>query len=321
MVPSAWIGNVSVPVLRLLIVPIALSLGAGGVALAIAWGLPLALGALASAVVLARLLGNPSRVGPGVTRRLAGEFWRFASPRGLAGVFQVTVMWLDVLLVGALLSSQKAGIYTVASRYAVIGTLGLSAAGSAIAPQISRLFAQHRHTEAQDLFRSSTLWIVALAWPVLLIMAVFAPALMGAFGHGFSSGAGALSVLAGAMLWLTGTGNSGIALLMTGRSWYTFAITALSVSVNIGLNLVLIPRLGIVGAAWAWAATIVVANGLTVAALAWVSGISPFGTGYYAVGGAALALFGGGGLIARLLVGPRLPVMIWYTAAASAAYA
>src|SRR5581483_718976 len=33
------------------------------------------------------------------TRVLAVKFWRFTTPRGMAGIFQIVVLWFDTLLV------------------------------------------------------------------------------------------------------------------------------------------------------------------------------------------------------------------------------
>src|SRR5699024_2544277 len=43
--------------------------------------------------------------------RPAGPFWRFSAPRALAGVAQVAMQRLDIILVGALAGLQAAAIY------------------------------------------------------------------------------------------------------------------------------------------------------------------------------------------------------------------
>jgi O-antigen/teichoic acid export membrane protein len=75
-------------------------------------------------------------------------------------------------------------------------------------------------------------------------------------------------ILALAMLVGIGTGPVDVILLMSGRSWLSLANNMLAVVLDVGLNLVLIPRFGIVGAAVSWSVAIVASN---LVALAQVS--------------------------------------------------
>ena len=96
------------------------------------------------------------------------------------------------------------------------------------------------------------------SWPGYLTMAAFAPVLMGLFGAEFKSGATALTILSLALLVLMGTGNNKIVLLMGGKSKWNLAITSVTLTVNVVLDLILIPKIGINGAAIGWAAATVV---------------------------------------------------------------
>ena len=49
------------------------------------------------------------------------EFWIFSLPRAFASAFRVGVLWLDVVLVGALISPTAAAVYTVATRLLQVG--------------------------------------------------------------------------------------------------------------------------------------------------------------------------------------------------------
>ena len=60
-------------------------------------------------------------------------------------------------------------------------------------------------------------------------------------------------ILGGAMLVATAVGPVDIVLLMSGKSLWNLLNTAVAVTANIVLNLLLIPHLGITGAAIAWA--------------------------------------------------------------------
>ena len=238
--------------------------------------------------------------------RLGIEFWRFAAPRGLAGAFQIVVIWLDILLVGAVLSSYSAGVYAAVSKLALVGTFALEATRLAIGPQLSGVMARHEYDRAADLHQSATRWLVLASWPLYVMLAIFPAVVLGIFGHRYTVGAASLVAISLAMLVNLGTGNVTVVLLMGGKSSLS-AYNALSaLVVNVALNLILLPRIGIVGAAIAWAASIVVEN-VAAAIEVWLMfRIGPFGKGYWLAVAASLGCFVIPGFAARALFGQTL---------------
>ena len=256
----------------------------------------------------------PRQVAMRLNARLAGDFWRFAAPRGLAGTFQIVVIWLDILLVGALVSRYAAGVYAATSKLAVVGTFALEGTRLSIAPQLSALLARSERGRAADLYQSATRWLMLASWPVYVIFAIFPAVVLGIFGPPYTAGAAALVVLSLAMLINLGTGNVTVVLLMSGKSSWNVVNALAALVVNIGLNLILVPRIGITGAAIAWAASIVVDNVAAVIEVWWMLGLAPFGRGYALVVAATAGCFGLTGLAARTLLGETLPGLILATA-------
>ena len=327
MVPYVTIQNIVLPVLRIALVGLAVGLGIRGTALAWGWGLPLALTLAAGLVALARRLQATSRDAdarfagaPASTHALAAEFWRFVGPRGLAAILGITVTWVDVLLVGALRSTREAGVYAAASRLAIVGAYALQAVGMALAPQISALLARERLAPAQQLYQLGTWWLMALTWPAYIVLALYAPFMMQMFGHEFGGGATALSILSIAMLVNLGTGNVNVVLLMSGKSMWNLINGLGSVVLNVGLNLILIPRFGMSGAAVAWAASIVCVNVATMLEVQAFLGIRPFGRGYPVVATAALGSFGIVGGVLRYGFGASGSTLLITLAAALVVY-
>ena len=252
---------------------------------------------------------------------LAAEFWRYTAPRGFSGTFQIVVLWLDILLVGAVLSRYAAGIYGAVSKLALIGTFALEGSRLAIGPQLSALLARRQTTRAARLHQSATCWLVIASWPFYIMIAIFPVVVLGIFGHRYTAGAAALVVLALAMLVNLGTGNVTVVLLMGGKSSLSAYNAAAALIVNISLNLILLPRIGIVGAAIAWAASIVVDNVAPVIEVWLMLGIRPFGEGYWLVALASMACFGITGLAGRILLGETLPALLVATAVGLMAFA
>jgi O-antigen/teichoic acid export membrane protein len=254
------------------------------------------------------------------SRRLAGEFWGFTGPRAFQATFQVVILWLDILLVGALVSGFAAGVYSAVSKLAIVGTFALEGNRLAIGPQLSALLARHEHDRAAALFQSATRWLMLASWPFYLVLAVFPTVILGIFGAKYTVGAAALTVLSLAMLVNLGTGNVTVVLLMGGKSSWSALNAGAALAVNIGLNLLLVPRMGILGAAIAWAASIVIDNVTAMAEVRWVLKMAPFGPGYLLVTLITVGCFGAIGIAARVALGETLPALIAGLGAGGLAY-
>jgi O-antigen/teichoic acid export membrane protein len=306
-------------------VVVVIVLGLGATAVALAWGGPFAVG-LALAVVwllalLRRAERNNAAEAPAATGAIAAEFWRFTAPRSMAGFFQVGILWLDTLLIGALRSANSAGGYGAATRYITVGTFANLAVIQVLGPKLSELLARHDRGGAQHVYQVATSWLMMLVWPYYLMLAIFAPVWLEILGKNNGDTQAVLLILGTTMLIATGIGPVDIVLLMGGRSAYNLANTVAALTANVVLNLLLIPRLGIPGAAIAWSVSILI-NNLAPLAQVWaLLRIHPFGAGSPIVALSSVGLFGGGALLARAALGPTLPAMLAAGALATAAYA
>jgi O-antigen/teichoic acid export membrane protein len=254
-------------------------------------------------------------------RTLARSFWGFALFLSLADVFEVVVLWLDVLLVGAIAGSEAAGIYTAAGRYATVGFMLLGAVITAIGPQVGALMATGDLDRVRLLYRTASLWLAALAFPVYLTAIVFAPLLMDLFGPAFREGSTALAVLAAAMLVNMATGPVRMVLIMGGRSGLTAANDVAALVANVGLNLLLIPPYGITGAAIAWSASILITNIAPLVQVWKLWRLDPVGPAFWPVALLATACFGGLGLLARGIAGAAdIPAFAAFAVVATGLY-
>jgi len=259
---GAYVGLqlVAVPIARPLLIGGAAAAG-GSVVLGFAgWLLPLAVAAVAAALLvlgpLGLLRGAKLRPSP-ADRRL---FWAFALPRALSTAIDASSMWVGVLLTSALAGQTEAGVFGAVGRYALAGLLIMQGLRVAVAPQLSRLLGKERRSEAAQVYRRTTLWIVLLSWPAYLLLAAFAPAFLALFGSGFAGGSGPLAVLAAAMLVNVGVGLVQTVLLMSGNSRGHLLATAAGLALNVTLCVLLIPAHGALGAAIAWSLGIVCEN-------------------------------------------------------------
>lgn len=310
----------------------ALRHGAVTTVVTLAWSVPYVVTALLATRWLSTVDARWRRAGPrqhdpplagGVPERLARAFWVFTAPRAGASLAQLALQRLDVLLVAGLLGFPEAALYTVATRFVVVGQLANAAIATAVEPRLAEHLSRGDTGAAQRMYQISTGWLVMLAWPLYLSTAVLAPWYLGLFGTRYRTGESiaVVVILALAMLVATGCGTVDVVLAMAGRTTWNLGNVLLALAVNIGLNLALLPRIGIVGAGIAWAAAVLTKNLVPLAQLAVTQRLHPFGRGTLLAAALAATCFGGLPVAVVGVVGPSLANAVGAIAFGAAWYA
>jgi O-antigen/teichoic acid export membrane protein len=207
----------------------------------------------------------------------AWGFWRFTAPRAVAALAQITIQRLDIVLVAVLRGPAQAAIYTAATRFLVAGQFVNASISMAAQPRFAELFTVGKRREVNAVYQATTAWLMLLTWPIYLLAMIYGPAVLTLFGHSYRAGGSVMVILGGAMLLATACGQVDMVLISSGRSGWSLMNGLLAVAANVGLDLILIPRYGIAGAAIAWAVAIAVTNVVPLAQLGVVSRVHPFG--------------------------------------------
>ena len=300
MRPTVLLDKVVRPAGQLLLVAIAVEVGAG-LWLPVAWGLPY----VVTAVLAGRAIGvavsahRPARRAAPPTTRDAGsgltrEFWRFSGPRALASVAQTVMQRLDIVLVALMRGPRDAAVYTAATRFLTVAQMVNLAISQPLQPRLSGLLARGDLAGAKDVYQRTTGWLVLLAWPILLWCAVSGSLYLRVFGRGYSTSAAVAVVVILALTmsaaFLCGTVD--MLLIMAGRTTWNLANTVAALVVLVVLDVLLIPGLGIVGAAVGWAAAIAVNNLAPLYQVHRSLGLHPFGRGTLAAAAVGGLSFG-----------------------------
>lgn len=315
MVPTVVLESFGRSTAQLVAVGAALLFGLGSAAAVAAWSLPYVAGLAVAVLWLGSLLRHRLTVhdrvpGGRPVRRRAADFWRYTAPRAVGTASQVALKRADIVLVAALRSPGEAALYAAATRFVVLGQLGVQALQQALSPQLSALFTREDHRSAGEVYRATTAWAMLLAWPTYLVCAVLAPDLLRIFGEGYGEVAPVVVLLSLAMLAATACGAVDTVLLMSGHTWLSLGNNLFALVLNLGLNLLLIPDHGALGAGIAWTVSIVVRNLLPLGQVAWTYRISPLGRETALVGAASLAALGVVPAMLRLLSAPSAWVLV-----------
>jgi O-antigen/teichoic acid export membrane protein len=232
------------------------------------------------------------------------RFWRFTGPRGLAALAQITIQRIDIVLVAIIRGPAEAAVYTAATRFLVAGQFGNQAISMAAQPRFTEMFAQGDRQGANRVYQATTAWLILLTWPLYLLAVSFGPQIITVFGHSYRAGATVMVILGLTMLLATGCGQVDMVLVTTGRSSWSLINGLLAVVVNVGLDVALIPRYGITGAAIGWSAAIIITNLMPLAQVAATKRLHPFGRGTFVSAALCAFSFGVLPLAARHLIGP-----------------
>ena len=206
--------------------------------------------------------------------------WKMALPGAtsmlVSSLLYLVLMWSDTLMLGYFLDESAVGLYRVAFKVATLIVFAQFAVNAQAAPDIARYWAQGNTELLQNAVRRIA-WInTVVAVPAFLVLVAGAPWFLGFFGADFSSQAGTLRWLAVGQLTNALCGPVMYLLNMTGHEKSARNTMAVGVLVNIAGNAILIPTVGIAGAAIATSATMAFWNGWAMIAVYRKTGIRTF---------------------------------------------
>jgi len=154
----------------------------------------------------------------------------------------------DKIALGYFLDVRQVGIYAVAMAMVGVVPIALTSVNQVFSPTIAELHSDGNLDLLQRLYISLTKWVLMATMPLIMTVSLFSSALMTVFGHGFQDGAVVLTVGALSQLFNCGVGSVGFLLLMSGHQVVLMRIQALNAVAMVALNLLLVPRFGILGA-------------------------------------------------------------------------
>lgn len=193
------------------------------------------------------------------------ELLAFSVPVMLFNVVNLTQNQLEIYFLTAFESTKSAGIFNVAARTAIISVAFLEGLGLIFSPLIADLTKRKQLGELKVLFSAITRWSFALGLLVFCLTLLLGQPLLRLFGESFAVAFGALIVLSLAQFLNAATGPVGVLITMSGHSKWNLLNSLLTLVLNFFLNLLLIPLLGILGAAIGGGLAITAVNLLRVA--------------------------------------------------------
>ena len=166
----------------------------------------------------------------------------------------------SVIILGTLQGPEAAGIFGVATLITGLISFILISANAALSPVISSLYTAKDMVRLQKIVtRSARLtFIIALGFAVGLLL--FRHQLLLIFGQEFQQSSSVVLILTLGQLVSVASGSVGVLLVMTGYEKNTLVAIAIASVATVGLNLILVPPLGIEGSAIATTTSMILWN-------------------------------------------------------------
>ncbi|SFK65485.1 Membrane protein involved in the export of O-antigen and teichoic acid [Halogranum rubrum] len=177
----------------------------------------------------------------------------FSLPLVLSGMMFQVLTRMDIFLLSYFTGdSGLVGTYDVVYPLATQLTLLLTAAGFLTMPVLSRLDNEGDHRTMRETYSLITKWILLVTLPVAGVFIAFPDTIIRyTFGAKYLSGAVALQILALGFVTHTIVGPNGNVLKALGKPRLLLVCTVVTAAINTVLNVLLIPRYQLIGAALA----------------------------------------------------------------------
>ncbi len=177
-----------------------------------------------------------------------------------SGILGFFLVWMDTFMLGIFRSSSEVGIYSCAARIALFSNIILVSVNSIFGPIISDFYTKKDFCGLEYAYKTTVRWIVHISLPFFFIIFIFPNIIMETFGEQFIKGASALTILCVGQFINISVGSAGYILNMTGKPRIELINQILSLIINFSLNFILIPKMGINGAAIATSTSISIVN-------------------------------------------------------------
>lgn len=194
------------------------------------------------------------------TPRATAALWNYSWPMGLRDVLLAVQQRADVWCLALFLTPEAIGVYGLALSIANSIRTIRQAFDSILLAVVASLKRGADAGHIRDAYLHAGQATMALQIPIFAFLVFFASHLLGLSGPTYAAGEAPLLIFAFTLILIGYLGLSATVVLGLGKSRWGVWNDVLSVSLTLGLNLYLVPRHGIVGAALGTALAMLITN-------------------------------------------------------------
>lgn len=188
----------------------------------------------------------------------------FSVPLLMQGIIGILMSWTDTIMLGYFTTAGQVGLYNAASPIAKLLTIALASLVFLHIPIASSLYAKRSYDEIRRIYTIVTKWVLVITLPAFFLFFLFPSTTIATlFGVKYIPASTALQILSIGFIVHVLFRPNGATLTVIGKPKILMFNSIVGGVLNILLNLFLIPRYGIEGAALATAISFTFFNLLT----------------------------------------------------------
>ena len=204
------------------------------------------------------------------------EILRASYPMALSAISYFLMQSTDVLFISAYDTFESVAYYSIAVKLATVTALALISVNIVIAPKIASIYNDKNFSQLKLILKKATRINVVISLPIIILLLFFSEHVLSTFGSNYILAKNALWILLIAQFFNSITGPSALYLNMTGRQKKLNVILVTSLLINVVLNIILVPALGMLGAAISTTTSFVISKILASALVFYLDNVKTF---------------------------------------------
>lgn len=273
---------------------------------------------------LLKLRPDFKRINRGVVSEMIHYGWMVF----LAGIASMAIRLVDVVVLGKYVSLALTGVYAIAAFVPTFIEAPLNALDKVANARIAHSWAHNDRENIREIYCKSSRYLFLIGGILFLLVTLNAPHLFRWLPSIYTAGIPVITILSISALFNLATGSN-TAIIFTSEKFQFGAISLVLIAViNLILLILLIPELGLQGAAWATCISSFLYNIFKYLYILVRFKLQPFDRRTLYIAGAILATYGAGNLlpvigniwldliVTSLVVVSCYTLFIWYSRAA-----
>ena len=177
------------------------------------------------------------------------EILNVSFPMSFSLISLLIMQSFDVYTLEQYYSIDIIAYYGVAIKISAVVGIILTSINATIAPQISKLFYSNNNLELKTVIKKATTLNITLSVPLILVIIFSANFILSIFGSNYAIAKMTLYIILLGQIVNALCGPVALYLNMTGRPFFLQKLLFVALIINVGMNLLLIPKHEMIGAA------------------------------------------------------------------------
>lgn len=209
------------------------------------------------------------------------EILVFTVPLLSTDLVYVLMTSMDAVLLGYFGGTTDVALFRAVQPAARLNQVVFTSFTLLFTPLAARMYERQDRQEINNMYWQTAIWIATISFPIfVLTFSLASPLTVLVYGERYAQSAPILALLSFGYYFNAALGFNGTTLTVFRKIRYIIIINIIAAVINIGVNLLLIPKYGAFGAAVGTCLTLVVHNILKQIGLSKGTGISLFASRY-----------------------------------------